>query len=104
MRYSGRTLTGDFQLRYRAYAYDHGMTPDQMLAHDKKCCPFALLTPYLFWISRKWLEWGRLYPGGVIYSTKETARFEKWLKELAPTSDALTCECHAGTIANSVGR
>ncbi len=54
----------DFQLRYGAYACDYGMTPDQMLAHDKKCYPLCIpLTPYLFWVSRKWHEWGRLYPG-----------------------------------------
>lgn len=97
MRHSGRTFTGDFQLRYRAYARDHGMTSDQIRAHDKRCYPFALLTPYLFWVSRKWLEWGQLHPGGVIYSAQETAAFEEWLENLAPELDPLTCECHAAT-------
>src|SRR5271170_2780411 len=46
---------GDFQLRYAAYARDHGMTSEQMLAHDKTCCPYALLKPYLLWLSGKWL-------------------------------------------------
>jgi hypothetical protein len=97
MRHSGRTFTGDFQFRYRAYARDHGMTPDQMLAHDKRCHPCTLLTPYLFWISLKWLEWGQLRPGRVIRSTEEAANFETWLEELVPDSDALTCQCHAVT-------
>jgi hypothetical protein len=78
------------------------MTPDQMLAYDKRCYPFALLTSYLLWASRKWHEWGQSHPGAAIYSVKETGSFEKWLEELVPKSDALTCECHVMTKSDSV--
>lgn len=95
MRYAGRKSRDDFQLRYGIYARDHGMTSEQMLAHDKKCYPFALLTPYLLWTSRKWVEWGELNPGRKIYSTQEKANFDRWLGQLVPGSDVLTCECHS---------
>ena len=95
MKHAGRKSRSDFQLRYGSYARDHGMTSEQMLAHDKKCYPFALLTPYLLWVSRKWFEWGELNPGRKIYSAQEAANFDRWLGQLTPASDALTCECHA---------
>jgi hypothetical protein len=97
MRHTGRTLTGDFQLRYSTYARDHGMTEEQMLAFDKKRYPDALLTPYLLWVSRKWFEWGKLHPGRRLYSRLEEASFAYWLTQLLPGSDALTCECHLTT-------
>lgn len=103
MRHSQRTSIGDFQLRYRAYARDHGMTSEQMLAYDKKCYPYALLTPYLFWISQKWLEWGALHPQAKIYSAKEESGFERWLEELIPASDALTCKCHLTNLSPQRG-
>jgi hypothetical protein len=83
------------KLRYRAYAYDHGMTSEQILAHDKACYPFSLLVPYLPWLNHKWLEWNELNPGRSVHGAKEHADFDRWLEQLIPRLDALTCECHA---------
>jgi hypothetical protein len=94
MRHTGRTFAGDFQHRYGVYARDHSMTEERMLAHDKRCYPEALLTPYLLWVSRKWFEWGHLHPGTKLYGSNEEGMFEKWLTTLLPSCDALTCECH----------
>lgn len=90
--------TGDFQLRYRAYARDHGMSSERMLTHDRECCPNALLKPYLLWLSRKRFEWGQLNPDRVVHSVKEDAEFERWLDQILPASDAITCECHVKLI------
>jgi len=94
MRHTGREFVGNFRLRYKVYARDHGMTEKQMITFDKKCYPSALLTPYLLWVSRQWFEWGKLHPGAKLYSATEEASFENWLTQRAPGSDALTCECH----------
>jgi hypothetical protein len=101
MRHTGRTFAGNFQLRYKVYARDHGMTERQMLAYDKKCYPSALLTPYLLWVSRQWFEWGKLHPRTKLYSSTEDYAFEKWLTELVPSSDALTCECHVISVVGT---
>ena len=87
-------FTGDFQLRYAAYARDHGMTAEQMLTHDKLCCPFALLKPYLQWINGKRLVWRHLNPAQAAGTTNEEAAFDNWLEQLLPTSDIFICECH----------
>ncbi len=94
MRAGQVRVTGNFQLRYRAYARDHGMSPEQMLSHDRGCCPDSLLKPYFLWLSRKWYEWGRLAPEQPFHGIKEEAAFERWLDQLIPASDAVTCECH----------
>jgi hypothetical protein len=94
MRANRTRFRGDFQLRYAAYARDHGMTSEQMLTHDKTCFPFALLKPYLQWVSSKWLVWYQLNPGRTLHSAREEAEFDSWLKEQAPVLDAFTCECH----------
>ena len=92
---TGRTrYKGDFQLRYCAYARDHGMTSEQMLVLDKDRCPDALLTPYFLWLSGKWFEWGQLNPDREVHGVKEEAEFERWLDQRAPASDGFTCECH----------
>jgi hypothetical protein len=87
-------FTGDTQLRYRAYARDHGMTPDQIHTHDRELCPDALLLPYLSWLNRKWYEWGILNPGRAARGPKEHVEFDRWLEQLAPALNAITCECH----------
>jgi hypothetical protein len=94
MRRAVKRPRNDFQLRYGIYARHHGMTSEQMRAHDKKCYPYALLTPYLLWTSRMWADWGELNPGRKIYSTQAKADFDRWLEQLVPESDVLTCECH----------
>jgi len=70
------------------------MTIEQMLAHDKLCCPFALLKPYLQWLNGKWLAWDQLNPGHTARTANEEAAFDNWLEQLVPTSDILNCECH----------
>jgi hypothetical protein len=91
----GRTrFSGDFQFRYRVYARDHSMTPEQMLGHDGECCPYALLKPYFLWLSCKRFEWGQQNPNHGVHGVKEEAEFEHWLDQIAPASNALTCECH----------
>jgi hypothetical protein len=87
----------NFQSRYAAYAHNHGMTSEQMRMHDRQCYPDAMLTPFLFWLSLKRLEWNRLHPDRQIQSGIEPVEFARWLQQLEPTSNALTCECHVGT-------
>jgi len=84
----------DFQRRYKAYAHAHDMTPEQMLAHDRQCCPDAMLTPFLFWASDKKLEWNALRSGPMTAGSDAEVDFDRWLDHLNPTLDALTCECH----------
>ena len=85
---------GDTQLRYRAYARDHSMTQEQMRTNDREMCPDSLLLPYLAWLSRKWYDWGKLNPDRTIRGAKEHADFDRWLEQLTPSSNAITCECH----------
>lgn len=100
MRSAGTRFTGDFQLRYRAYAHDHGMTAEQMLMHDRECCPDALLMPCFLWLSRKWFQWGQQNPQPNFHHPAAEAQFEHWLDQLAPESDAVTCECHQKLVAS----
>jgi hypothetical protein len=93
-RFSRVQFRGDTQLRYRAYARDHGMTSEEIRAHDKRCCPSTLLLPYMSWLSRKWFEWGQVNPGRTIHGAKENVNFDRWLELLVPGLDAVTCECH----------
>ncbi len=85
---------GDFRGRFEAYARDHGMTPEQMRSHDRACFPDTMLTPFFHWLSGKKLEWIRLNPGRKLESGKDHADFERWLGQLEPKADSLTCECH----------
>jgi len=87
-----------FQSRYAAYAQNHGMTSEQMRMHDRQCHPDTMLTPFLFWVSLKRLEWNRLHPDRQVQSRMEPVEFDRWLQQLEPTSNALTCECHLGTV------
>ncbi len=87
----------DFRNRYEAYARNHAMTSEQMRIHDKQSHPEAMLTPYLFWLSLKRLEWNRLHPDIHIPFGREPIEFDRWLQRSEPTSSPLTCECHAGT-------
>ncbi len=87
----------NFHSRYAAYACNHGMTAEQMRLHDRQYYPDAMLTPYLFWLSLKRLEWNRLHPERQIQSGMEPIEFDHWLQKLQPTFNALTCECHVGT-------
>jgi hypothetical protein len=98
MRANSARFKGDFQLRYGAYSRDHGMTREQMLVYDRRCYPFTLLTPYFHWLSGKRLEWERLNPGRRVESGKEHADFGRWLEQLAPYSNAITCECHVNAL------
>jgi len=84
----------DFQRRYDAYARNHGMTREQMLAHDRECCPEALLTPYLQWLSDKRIEWDTLCSRQSAAGSGATTDFDRWLDDLNPTLNTLTCECH----------
>ena len=94
IRRSRIQFSGDTQLRYRAYARDHSMTPEQIRAHDREVCPDSLLLPYLSWLSLKWYEWGRLNPARTARGPKEHADFDQWLEQLVPASNAINCECH----------
>lgn len=94
IRRSRIQFSGDTQLRYRAYARDHSMTPEQIRAHDREVCPDSLLLPYLSWLSRKWYEWGKLNPARTARGPKEHADFDQWLEQLVPASNAINCECH----------
>jgi hypothetical protein len=86
------------QNRYEAYARNHGMTSEQMRNHDKQCFPDTMLTPYLFWLSSKRLAWNQLHPENQTQMGAEPIEFDRWLQQLRPTSNALTCECHVGTV------
>ena len=86
-----------FQSRYADYARNHGMTSEQMRMHDRQCYPDTMLTPYLFWLTLRRLEWNQLHPDHPIESGAEPIEFDRWLHELEPTSNAFTCECHVGT-------
>ncbi len=94
MRRSRVQFHGDTQLRYRAYAIDHCMTPEHIRAHDRELCPDALLLPYVSWLSRKWHEWDKLNPDRTLRGPREHVDFDRWLEELTPALDAITCECH----------
>lgn len=85
---------GNFRCRFEAYGHDHGMTTEQMRAHDRVCYPDAMLTPFFHWLSGKKLEWIRLNPGRTLESGKDHTDFERWLGKLDPKLDSLTCECH----------
>lgn len=84
--------------RYEAYARNHGMTSYQMRMHDRQCFPDTMLTPFLFWLSSRRLEWNKLHPERQIQMGIEPIEFDRWLLQLQPTCDALTCECHAGSV------
>lgn len=94
MRVSRMRYTGDFRIRYGAYARDHGMTSEQMRDLDRSCYPDTMLTPFFHWLSRKKLEWIESNPGRVLESGRDHADFEGWLQQQKPQSDALSCECH----------
>jgi len=94
-RASRARFAGDFQLRYRSHVHDHGMTSEQILTYDRAWYPFSLLLPYLSWVNHKWFEWNELNPGRSVHGAKEHADFDRWLEQLIPRLDALTCECHA---------
>jgi len=96
-RFRMRT-NGDFRSRFEAYARDHRMAPEQMRAHDRTCYPDTMLTPFFHWISGRKLEWLRLNPGRKLESGKDQADFERWLGQLEPKSDSLTCECHIRSV------
>ena len=85
---------GNFQSCFEMYARDHGMTQEQMRAHDRARYPATMLTPFFHWLSGKRLEWTRLNPGRTLESGKDHADFERWLGQLEPRLDSLTCECH----------
>ena len=89
--------SANFQSRYEAYARNHGMTLEQMRTHDKRSYPDTMLTPYLFWLNLRRLDWNQLHPDHLIHSGAEPIEFDRWLQELQPASNALTCECHVGT-------
>lgn len=81
----------DFQRRYQAYAHNHGMTSEQMLAYDKQFYPDARLSPFLLWCSCKKFEWSSSHPGS---DPELHVEFDPWLDSLVPVADVLTCECH----------
>jgi hypothetical protein len=93
-RVSRVQFRGDTQLRYLAYARDHCMNSDEMVEHDKGCCPSTLLLPYISWLSRKWFEWDQLNPGRTTHGAKDNVEFDQWIERLIPSLDAITCECH----------
>ena len=43
--------------RYTVYAAQHGKTPDEMLAHDKKRWPGGKMCGFMLWINKRWQEW-----------------------------------------------
>lgn len=85
---------GDFDRHYAAYARDHGMSRNQMLAHDRSCCPDSILKPFLLWLSAQRFSWISIQSNPVLGRTVADAKFEQWLDQLAPHSDGFTCECH----------
>lgn len=85
---------GDFGRLYEAYARDHGMSKEQMLAHDRKCCPDSILKPYLLWLCAQRFSWTSTQSKVLSESTGTEAEFEQWLDQQTPHSDAFTCECH----------
>lgn len=94
MRVSRLRPTGDLRLRYEAYAHDHGMTREQMRDLDRSCYPDTMLTPFFHWLSLKKLEWIQLNPGRTLQNGKDHVDFDRWLGQLRPKSNVLTCECH----------
>lgn len=94
MRVSRVGYSGNHRFRYNAYARDHGMTSEQMRDLDRSCYPDAMLTPFFLWLSEKKLEWIGLNPERTLQSGRDHADFERWLGQLEPKSNALTCECH----------
>ncbi len=70
------------------------MTTEQIRAYDRGLCPDSLLLPYLSWLSRRWCEWGQLNPGRTVHGPGEHAEFDRWLEQLMPSLNAITCECH----------
>lgn len=81
----------DFHRRYAAYARNHSMTQEQMLAHDRQFWPDAMLNPFLLWCSCKKVEWHCLQ---LAPDSDADEGFDKWLDGLQPDLDALTCACH----------
>ncbi len=90
--------SANFWNRYAAYARNHGMTMEQMRIHDKQCYPDGMLTPYLYWLSMRRLEWNHAHPEQPIQTGMELIEFDRWLLQLPQTRDAFTCECHMGIV------
>jgi len=94
MRVTRLRSTGNLRVRYAAYARDHSMTSEQMRDLDRSYYPDTMLTPFFHWLSGKKLEWIRLNPERTLQGGKDHVDFERWLGQLEPKSNALTCECH----------
>ena len=95
-RHSG--TRGEFHRRYLAYARDHGMTEEQMLAHDRSCCPESLLKPFLQWLSLQRLTWTSLNSQREVVGVRAEAEFDQWLEQISSHCDAIKCECHVKLI------
>jgi len=63
--------SANLQSRYEAYARNHGMTSEQMRTHDKRSHPDTMLTPYLFWLNLRRLDWNQSHPDHLIHSGAE---------------------------------
>ena len=94
MRQYGFHFHGNSRLRYAAYARNHGMSPEQIRTLDRELCPTALLLPYVAWLNRKWYDWDVLNPGRPEHGPAEHRDFDRWIEQLTPSLNAITCECH----------
>jgi len=55
-------MSGEFQPRYIEYARDHGLTPDRMLARDKRDWPGGCMCGFILWTGERIQECKEQHP------------------------------------------
>ncbi|MFH0917012.1 MAG: hypothetical protein V1912_11300 [bacterium] len=71
----------DINPRYLAYCRAHGMTPDEMLAHDRQEYPGGVNVGFVNWFNAQWRAW-RASIGLTVrrpLTDAEVAAFDAWL-------------------------
>ncbi len=46
-----------YQPRYLAYCRAHGLSPNEMMAHDLERFPGGLMAGFVLWLGARWQEW-----------------------------------------------
>lgn len=85
-----RPSSGEYQLRYVAYARQQGREPDEQLAHDETAWPGGRMAGFIIWISKRWRQWDSERRQGPdhVRSPQEHNEFTVWLHA---TIDATCC-------------